>query len=100
MLASPERSFGRLAAFLRLKPSAEQMARAIKSSSFEEKERQEGLHGFNERPPTAEKFFRAGTAGQWREALSPSQIKAPFFAVSATSPVYLRLRKDCGSAAK
>jgi hypothetical protein len=96
MLASPERSFGRLAAFLRLKPSAEQMARAIKNSSFEEMVRQEDLHGFNERPLTTEKFFRAGTAGQWREVLSPSQVRA---VIEAHAPMMMRfgyLAEDCG----
>jgi len=96
MLASPERSFGRLATFLRLKPSAEQMARAIKNSSFEEMARQEGLRGFHERPGTAEKFFRAGTAGQWREALSRGQIKA---VIEAHAPMMMRfgyLAEDCG----
>ena len=36
MRAAPERAFGRLAAFLRLKPSAEQLRRAIEDSSFAE----------------------------------------------------------------
>jgi hypothetical protein len=96
MLSSPERSFGRLTSFLRLKPSREQMARAIKNSSFEEMARQEALHGFNERPQTAEKFFRTGIAGQWREALSPTQIKA---VIEVHAPMMMRfgyLVEDCG----
>ncbi len=72
MLAAPERSFGRLTAFLRLRADADQLRRAIEKSSFGEMARQEELHGFNERPGTAEKFFRSGKAGQWREALSPA----------------------------
>jgi Sulfotransferase domain len=97
MLAAPERSFGRLAAFLRLKPTAEQLQRAIKNSSFEEMARQEESHGFNERPETAEKFFRSGTAGQWREALSQSQIRA---IVEAHAPMMMRfgyLAEDSGA---
>jgi hypothetical protein len=34
MLSDPVRSFGRLAGFLRLRPSAEQLHRAIETSSF------------------------------------------------------------------
>jgi Sulfotransferase domain len=97
MLAAPERSFGRLASFLRLKPSAGQMQRAIKSSSFEEMARQEALNGFNERPETAQKFFRSGTAGQWQKALSPDQIKA---VIEAHAPMMMRfgyLPEDSGA---
>jgi hypothetical protein len=99
MLASPERSFGRLASFLRLKPTAEQMERAIKNSSFEEMANQEERHGFNERPGTAEKFFRSGTAGQWQTALSQSQVKA---IIEAHAPMMMRFgyaAEDCGAAA-
>jgi Sulfotransferase domain len=76
MLAAPERSFGRLARFLRLQPSTEQLRRAIEKSSFDELARQEGKNGFVERPKTAEKFFRSGKADQWKEVLSPQQVHA------------------------
>jgi hypothetical protein len=87
MLSVPERSFGRLAAFLRLKADADQLRRAVEKSSFAEMVRQEEQHGFNERPGTAEKFFRAGKAGQWREALSPAQAGA---IVAAHGPMMMR----------
>jgi hypothetical protein len=96
MLAVPERSFGRLAAFLRLKPDAGQLARAIEKSSFAEMARQEAQRGFNERPGTSEKFFRSGKAGQWREELSPAQVSA---VISAQGPMMMRfgyLAEDCG----
>ncbi|MGO9944337.1 MAG: sulfotransferase domain-containing protein [Rhodoblastus sp.] len=64
MLAAPERCFGRLASFLRLRPSAQQLRRAIEKSSFAELARQEAAQGFVERPEKAEKFFRSGMAGQ------------------------------------
>ncbi len=99
MLAAPERSFGRLAAFLRLNPDAGQLARAIEKSSFAELARQEEANGFNERPKTAGKFFRAGRAGQWREALSQSQVQA---IIAAHGPMMMRfgyLAEDCGGVA-
>jgi hypothetical protein len=99
MLTAPERSFGRLAAFLRLKPDAGQLARAIQNSSFAELARQEELNGFNERPKATEKFFRSGKADQWREALSPSQVNA---IVGAHGPMMMRfgyLAEDCGGVA-
>ena len=76
MLQNPERSFGRLTAFLRLKPSAEQLRRAVEKSSFDELARQEEAQGFVERPQQAEKFFRSGRAGQWKDVLSQSQVKS------------------------
>jgi hypothetical protein len=87
MLSAPERSFGRLAAFLRVRPSPVQLSRAIEKSSFSEMARQEEQDGFNERPPTADKFFREGKSGQWREALSQSLISA---VVSAHAPMMMR----------
>ena len=99
MLEAPARSFGRLASFLRLRPDGGQLRRAIEKSSFAELSRQEDMHGFNERPKTAEKFFRSGKAGQWREALSRSQVKAM---VCDHGPMMMRfgyLPEDCGAAA-
>ena len=96
LLCAPERDFGRVAAFLRLQPTAQQLRRAIEKSSFSELARQEAAQGFIERPETAEKFFRKGEAGQWREALSQEQIAA---VVSAHAPMMQRfgyLREDCG----
>jgi hypothetical protein len=46
MLAAPERSFGRLAAFLRLEPDTVQLHRAIEKSSFADLARQEEERDF------------------------------------------------------
>jgi hypothetical protein len=75
LLANPERSFALLARFLRLTPSKEQLQRAIAKSSFTELSGQERQHGFNERPGTAELFFREGRSGQWREVLTKEQAE-------------------------
>jgi hypothetical protein len=96
MLSAPERSFGRLASFLRLKASADQLSRAIGKSSFSELACQEELHGFNERPKTAAKFFREGKAGQWRCALTKTQVQS---VIAAHGPMMMRLgylAEDCG----
>ncbi len=87
LLSDPVRSFGRLAAFLRLRPSPEQLRRAIEMSSFEGLAAQEQLGGFVERPETAERFFRAGRTGQWREALSADQVKS---IIAAHAPMMMR----------
>ena len=74
MLATPEQAFGRVAAFLGLRASAERLRRAIEHSSFEMLRRQEERRGFRERSLKSERFFREGRSGQWRERLSREQI--------------------------
>jgi hypothetical protein len=76
MISDPLRSFGRVAAFLRLPARRKQVEEAIRASSFDELRRQEQLHGFSENPACSNNFFRKGKAGQWREALTQQQIEA------------------------
>ena len=96
MLTAPERTFGRLATFLRFKPNACELRRAIEKSSFTQLARQEEISGFIERPKTTEKFFRSGKAGQWREALPQTEVEA---IVRDHGPMMMRfgyLPEDCG----
>lgn len=76
MLADPAAAFGGLARHLLLSPSAEQLAAAIERSSFEKLKKQEDEAGFSEKPDSAERFFREGKADQWREGLTPRQVRA------------------------
>ncbi|WP_298355286.1 sulfotransferase domain-containing protein [Rhodoblastus sp.] len=97
LLAVPERNFARLASFLRLRPNREQLQRAIEKSSFGALARQEAAEGFVEKPPEAEKFFRTGKAGQWKDILSPDQIKT---IVAAHGPMMMRfgyVEERCGA---
>ena len=97
MLQNPIRCFGRLASFLRLKPSEEQLLRAIEKSSFDALARQEEQNGFIEKPPEAKKFFRAGRAGQWKDVLSQRQVDA---IVAAHAPMMMRfgyVEESCGA---
>lgn len=72
---NPFRTFGALARHLLLRPTAEQLGKAIERSSFENLQKQEAKEGFREKPEKAEKFFRQGKAGVWREQLSRRQIR-------------------------
>ena len=95
MLEAPEFSFGRLASFLRLNASEEQLQRAIGKSSFSELSKQEEAKGFVERPQSAKKFFREGKAGQWQEVLTEAQVSA---IVAAHAPMMMRFGyapEDC-----
>jgi hypothetical protein len=72
--AEPLKAFGGIARFLGLNPPRDRLEKAIKMSSFKVVAEQERRHGFTERSPVADRFFRAGTADQWRTALTPEQI--------------------------
>ncbi|HZT27967.1 MAG TPA: sulfotransferase domain-containing protein [Pseudolabrys sp.] len=74
MLAEPEKTFGGLARHLLFNPTQAQLAEAIKASSFEALRAQEDKEGFREKSKKADRFFREGRAGQWREILTPQQI--------------------------
>jgi hypothetical protein len=74
MLAEPAKMFGGLARHLLFTPTEYQLNDAIKASSFSELRTQEEKDGFRERPEKAERFFREGRAGQWKEILTRNQI--------------------------
>ena len=97
MLADPLRSFSKLARFLRLEPNENQLKSAIEKSSFAELKRQESERGFKEKPPSAEKFFRAGRSGQWVEQLSPAQVQDIVRAHAPRMQRFGYLQSDCGA---
>jgi Sulfotransferase domain len=74
MLADPLGSFAALARHLRLAVTPEQIALAVDRSSFDKLRDEEAREGFKEKPGRAERFFREGRAGQWRDVLAPGQI--------------------------
>lgn len=75
MLDEPFSVFTDLAKFLRIPASPSAIRTAIKASSFDKLRKEEEEQGFIERPDTADRFFREGKAGQWRDVLSIDQIK-------------------------
>jgi hypothetical protein len=76
MLGDPEKTFGALAHHLLLNPTADELALAIKRSSFESLRDQEDKEGFLEKSKHADRFFREGRADQWKDALTPQQVDA------------------------
>ena len=75
MLDQPRIAFGNVCRFLGLKPPPDRLERAIKFSSFEMLRKLEDEKGFKERSATAQRFFRDGRKGQWREKLSEDQVR-------------------------
>ncbi|OWY14197.1 sulfotransferase [Thioclava sp. JM3] len=74
MLAKPTEAFGQALTFLGLSVEATRLARAIGFSTFEALSSQEAQTGFRERPGKAERFFREGRAGSWRETLTSAHV--------------------------
>jgi hypothetical protein len=75
MTADPETAFGQVIDFLSLPPDRKRLRKAIKFSSFRELSQQESRNGFSEKSKSAEKFFRKGKAGGWRDILTDDQAK-------------------------
>jgi hypothetical protein len=74
MLSDPEKTFSALAQHLLLGATPKQVTKAIDWSSFDKLKGEEKKGGFNEKPDHAERFFREGRAGQWREILTSAQV--------------------------
>ena len=75
MLAEPTRTFTQAAEFLQLPTEPERIDKAIRFSDFKVLSQQETDKGFKERPVKAERFFRQGQSGGWRDQLSPDQVQ-------------------------
>lgn len=71
---NPVAAFGAVARFSSLAHDDADLERAIRFSAFEELRKQEDAAGFKERSRKAERFFRRGESGSWRDELTPVQI--------------------------
>lgn len=75
MICRPEAVFESVVRFAGLAFDGPRLRRAIEFSSFQALRAQEVAHGFREKQPKAESFFREGRAGSWRASLSASQVQ-------------------------
>jgi len=76
LLNEPQKYFGLTCRFLGLNPPKERLDRAIRFSSFKVLKEQEEKDGFQERSKKATaNFFREGRTDQWREELTPEQVR-------------------------
>ena len=76
MLNDPEQTFGALAHHLLFKPTADELALAIRRSSFESLRDEEDKDGVQEKSKHADRFFRERRADQWKGVLTQQQVDA------------------------
>jgi hypothetical protein len=74
MMASPMKAFSGVLKYLNLNLPRDRVRLAIKNSSFKVLRAQETRKGFVERSQAQRRFFRKGTTGQWKSALSDEQV--------------------------
>jgi hypothetical protein len=75
MKADPEATFTEVIRFIGLDDDPARMGKAIDFSRFDRVKKQEEEHGFGEKMPKAESFFRKGEVGSWRGQLTPELVE-------------------------
>ena len=75
LLADPAAAFAGVLRSAGIEPDDGRVAWAVGHARFDGLRGQEERSGFHEKPRTARFFFRDGRAGQWRETLSPEQVR-------------------------
>ncbi len=87
MKADPVPTFTRAVQFLRAPDDPARIARALDFSAFDRLAQMERERGFRERNPRTGSFFRKGAAGDWRQTLTPEQVRR---IIDAHAPVMRR----------
>jgi len=76
MLEDPEKEFRDILSFLGIEEiEEERLEMAVEGTSFENMQEIEEKHGFPEKSPRQDRFFRKGTHGAWREELTEKQVR-------------------------
>ena len=73
--ADPAATLGGVVRFAGLACDASRRRQAADRAAFQRLRAQEEACGFDERQPSAGSFFRAGAVGDWRNRLSPRQVR-------------------------
>jgi hypothetical protein len=75
MQREPFQVFEKALKFLNLSVSEEKIQKALKNSHLSVLQEQEQKQGFKEKMIRADRFFRKGKPGEWREVLTEEQVK-------------------------
>jgi hypothetical protein len=74
LLYDPIKHFTKLGRGLGLSRDRERIRQVIEWTSFRKLREMESTEGFVERSDNQQRFFRSGTAGNWRKQLTPKQV--------------------------
>lgn len=75
MKADSFTTFSKAVTFIGLKATPAAIKKAIEQTSFDRLKQQEAEKGFSEKSARAESFFRKGLVGDWKNVLTPGQVK-------------------------
>ncbi len=75
LIEDPVKHFTAIVEHLRQSATPDQIAEAVELSTFDKLRAAEDQRDFRERSERADRFFRRGQAGAWREALSDDQAR-------------------------
>ena len=84
MLADRDAAFAAVLNHVGQSATPDELAEAIRCSSFDEMKEQEDMHGFQEKHPASERFFVGGKMGGWRKTLTPEHVNS---IVAAHGPI-------------
>lgn len=70
----PKTTFGKIARHLLMKPTQDQIAKALELTTFDKLKRREETENRAAQRDTLPQFFRSGKADQWRDVLTREQV--------------------------
>jgi len=73
---NPVKIFEEILLHLGIRAEKQRVRTAVENASFQNLKHQESIYGFKERHASAKSFFRSGTVGEWKKALTSKQIES------------------------
>jgi len=75
MIGNTKETFSKAVSFIGLNSGSAEIDKALEYCSFSQLKKQEEEKGFLEKSARADSFFRKGIAGDWKNVLTPDQVR-------------------------